>query len=103
MDRNFVVVDADLSPERRLQGTRGQGLQTYKELIRNMSTRTRPEGGALTPYPRSLDKQRAERGDGFPRLRLRRPEACARDGAEDKGRCGRAEPKWCTASTSQSC
>ena len=48
MDRNFIVVDADLSPERRLQGTRGQGLATYKELIRNMSTRTRPEGGALT-------------------------------------------------------
>lgn len=48
MDRNFVVVDADLSPERRLQGTRGQGLATYKELIRNMSTKTRPEGGALT-------------------------------------------------------
>ncbi len=48
MDRNFVVVDADLSPERRLQGTKGQGLATYKELIRNMSTKTRPEGGALT-------------------------------------------------------
>ena len=48
MDKNFVVVDADLSPERRLQGTRGQGLATYKELIRNMSTRTRPEGGALS-------------------------------------------------------
>ncbi len=48
MDRNFVVVDADLSPERRLQGSQGQGLATYKELIRNMSTKTRPEGGALT-------------------------------------------------------
>lgn len=48
MDRNFVVVDADLSPERRLQGTKGQGLATYKELIRNMSTKTKPEGGALT-------------------------------------------------------
>ena len=24
MDRNFVVVDCDLSPERRLQGTKGQ-------------------------------------------------------------------------------
>lgn len=48
MDRNFVVVDADLSPERRLQGTKGQGLATYKELVRNMSTKTRPEGGALT-------------------------------------------------------
>ena len=48
MDRNFVVADADLSPERRLQGTKGQGLATYKELISNMSTKTRPDGGALT-------------------------------------------------------
>ena len=40
MAKNFVVVDADLSPERRLQGNRGQGLATYKELIRNMSTKT---------------------------------------------------------------
>jgi membrane protease YdiL (CAAX protease family) len=48
MDKGFVVADADLSPERRLQGTRGQGLATYKELIRNLSTKTRPEGGALT-------------------------------------------------------
>lgn len=48
MDRNFVVADADLSPERRLQGTKGQGLATYKELMSNLSTKTRPEGGALT-------------------------------------------------------
>ena len=48
MAKNFVVLDADLSPERRLQGTRGQGLATYKELVRNMSTKTRPEGGALS-------------------------------------------------------
>ncbi|MBD5133188.1 MAG: ATP-binding protein [Clostridiales bacterium] len=48
MAKDFVVVDADLSPERRLQGTRGQGLATYKELIRNMSTKTKPEGGALS-------------------------------------------------------
>lgn len=48
MDKGFVVADADLSPERRLYGTKNQGLATYKELIRNMSTKTRPEGGALT-------------------------------------------------------
>ena len=48
MAKDFVVVDADLSPERRLQGTKGQGLATYRELIRNMSTKTKPEGGALT-------------------------------------------------------
>lgn len=48
MAKNFVVLDADLSPERRLQGTRGQGLATYKELVRNMATKTKPEGGALS-------------------------------------------------------
>lgn len=47
MGSGFVVCDADLSPERRLQGGNGQGLATYRELVRNMSTRTRPEGGAL--------------------------------------------------------
>lgn len=53
MEKDFVVVDADLSPERRLQGTKGQGLATYRELVRNMATRTRPEGGAL---PLILDR-----------------------------------------------
>lgn len=48
MDRGFIVADADLSPERRLQGTRGQGLATYRELIGNLSTKTKPEGGALS-------------------------------------------------------
>ena len=38
MGEGFVVADADLSPE---------GLATYRELIRNISTKTRPEGGAL--------------------------------------------------------
>ena len=48
MDRGFIVADADLSPERRLQGTQGQGLATYRELMGNLSTKTKPEGGALT-------------------------------------------------------
>ncbi len=47
MGKGFVVADADLSPERRLQGGQGQGLATYRELVRNLSTKTRPEGGAL--------------------------------------------------------
>ena len=47
MDRGFVTADADLSPERRLMGTKGQGLATYRELMRNMSVRTKPDGGAL--------------------------------------------------------
>ncbi|WIV17543.1 ATP-binding protein [Paenibacillus polygoni] len=47
MDRDFVVADADLSPERRLVGTKGQGLATYRELMMHLSTKTRPDGGAL--------------------------------------------------------
>jgi len=45
--RGFVVADADLSPERRFAGTKGQGLATYKELIRNLSVQSKPDGGAL--------------------------------------------------------
>lgn len=47
MERSFVVMDADLSPERRLTGIKGQGVATYKELMQHLSTKTRPEGGAL--------------------------------------------------------
>jgi len=49
MDRDFVVADADLSPERRLAGTDGHGVATYRELLRNISTKTRSDGGALAP------------------------------------------------------
>jgi hypothetical protein len=45
--RGFVVADADLSPERRFSGTKGQGLATYKELVSNLSTKSKPDGGAL--------------------------------------------------------
>ncbi|MDR1135494.1 MAG: ATP-binding protein [Clostridiales Family XIII bacterium] len=48
MERGFVVVDADLSPERRLTGNKGEGLATYKELMKNLSTHTSPDGGALS-------------------------------------------------------
>ncbi len=53
LKRGFVVLDADLSPDRRLVGNKGQGLATYRELIQNMSTKARPEGGAL---PSVLEK-----------------------------------------------
>ncbi|MCI8286915.1 MAG: ATP-binding protein [Lachnospiraceae bacterium] len=45
--KGFAVVDADLSPERRFAGTKGQGLATYKELMKNLSTKSKPDGGAL--------------------------------------------------------
>lgn len=47
LQRNFVVADADFSPDRRLVGTNRQGVGLYRELLRNMATRTRPEGNAF--------------------------------------------------------
>ncbi len=47
MEQNFVVIDADLTPERRLSGTNNQGLATYRELMQKISTKLRPDKGAL--------------------------------------------------------
>ena len=48
MERGYVVTDADLSHEKKLIGGRGNGLATYRELLKNMSSNVRPDGGALT-------------------------------------------------------
>lgn len=47
IENNFVCADADLSPERKLCGTNGAGIATYRELIKNISIKSAPEGGAL--------------------------------------------------------
>jgi hypothetical protein len=47
MEKKFVVMDADLSPERRLAGTKGQGLGTYRELVQHISIQSKPDGGAM--------------------------------------------------------
>ena len=47
LSEGFVTASADLSPERRLAGTRNQGLATYRELIKNMACKASPDGGAL--------------------------------------------------------
>ena len=47
VERGFVCADADLSPERRLSSSGGGGLATYRELVKNLSTKSSPEGGAL--------------------------------------------------------
>ena len=47
LESRFVVADADFSLERRLHGTGGQALATYRELMRNLSTQSRPDGNAL--------------------------------------------------------
>lgn len=47
MERDFITADADLSPERRLYGTGGSGVATYRELMKNLASKASPDGGAL--------------------------------------------------------
>jgi len=49
MDKGFVVMDADLAINRRLTGSKREGLNTYMELVKNMAYKARPDGGALEP------------------------------------------------------
>jgi hypothetical protein len=47
LERNLVAVNADLSPDRRLHATGGQARSLYAELMRNIATRSKPDGGAM--------------------------------------------------------
>lgn len=47
LEKKMVAANADLTPDRRLQATGGQARALYAELMRNISTRTKPDGGAL--------------------------------------------------------
>jgi hypothetical protein len=47
MERGLVCAHADLNPDRRLHGSSGEAQSLYAELMANLSTRTRPEGGAM--------------------------------------------------------
>lgn len=47
LERGFVTADCDLSIERRLCGSSGAGVATYRELVRNLATKSSPDGGAL--------------------------------------------------------
>ncbi|MBR7034064.1 MAG: ATP-binding protein [Clostridia bacterium] len=47
VDRGFVTADCDLTPERRLSGSGGAGLATYRELVKNLSCKAAPDSGAI--------------------------------------------------------
>lgn len=47
LEKGLVTIHADLSPDRRLHATGGQARNLYAELMRNLSTRTKPDGNAL--------------------------------------------------------
>ena len=47
LERDFITADADLSPERRLYGSSGSGVATYRELMKNLASKASPDGGAM--------------------------------------------------------
>jgi len=47
VEKKLVTIHADLAPDRRIHSTGGQARNLYAELIRNMSTRSKPDSGAL--------------------------------------------------------
>lgn len=47
LEKGLVVMFADLAPDRRIHATGGQARKLFAELARNLSTRTKPDGGAL--------------------------------------------------------
>ena len=48
LEKGLVTIHADLAPDRRLHATGGQARNLYAELMHNLSTRTKPDGNALT-------------------------------------------------------
>ncbi|MCZ6802901.1 MAG: ATP-binding protein [Proteobacteria bacterium] len=48
LERKLVTVNADLSPDRRIHASSGQARNLYSELMRNLATRNKPDGNALT-------------------------------------------------------
>jgi hypothetical protein len=47
LQKRMVVIQADISMERRLQASGGEARALYSELVRNLTTKPNPEGGAL--------------------------------------------------------
>lgn len=47
LEKGFLVARADITTDRRLHGTGGQARALFAELMRNLATKARPEGGAL--------------------------------------------------------
>ena len=69
MEKGMVVLSADMAPDRRLHATGGQARSLYAEMARNASTRTKPDGGAMTSIVErfaSTSLRKAEAGDRSP-------------------------------------
>lgn len=47
LEKGLVVASADLGPDRRLHSGQGQARDLYRDLLANLATSTKPEGGAV--------------------------------------------------------
>lgn len=47
LEKRLVTAHADLTPDRRLHASGGQARSLYAEMMRNISTRSKPDGGAM--------------------------------------------------------
>jgi hypothetical protein len=67
LEHKLVSTRADLTPDRRLHASGGQARALYAELMRNISTRAKPEGGAMASITERFIseslKQARESGD----------------------------------------
>ena len=82
LEHNFVVMDVDLGPDKRLRGTGNKGLATYRALMASMAVRSKPLGGALdTILGRWFDKLQEEAGTDNPIERQTRVSAAIRKAA----------------------
>ena len=63
LEKKLVTVNADLSPDRRLHGSGGQARNLYSELMRNMATRSKPDGNALTGVVEKFITQSRKRAE----------------------------------------
>ena len=61
LERDFLTADCDLSPERRLCGSGHGGIATYRELMKNLASKSSPDGGALSKViSRWIEKLRSD-------------------------------------------
>ena len=64
LEKGLVAMSADLAPDRRLYATQGQARSLFAEMARNLSTRTKPAGGALpSVVERFVSRAAQEAGD----------------------------------------
>ena len=65
LEKGLVAMSADLAPDRRLYATGGQARSLFAEMTRNLSTRTKPDGGGLpSVVERFVSRAAQEAGDG---------------------------------------